>query len=378
MAEFRKNNFIFPDFKNSNLAVLKEALYGKGTRTGNKKKKIFLVLDGFGYNLLSELLLNQNGEDFLKNAKIERLTTLFPSTTTTILTSFETGVTPAEHGIIGWNVFVKEIGSIIMPYRDAQTVSKEFVLSKIGFPGIIPKPDLFIKVSGKKRLLFMHDESIKYKLDGIVNSGDVDHASFSDMFVKLRKTIKEARYDFVYVYCGLVDHMEHLYGKGSEEVRQQVLSFFTEFERILLRDLIASDYNLIITADHGQIEIDKRINIDSKSEIMDYLVNPPWGDARVAYLNVIPGKEKSFKRFFEKKYGNLAILAESDTVIKTGIFGKLKVNEQIRSRFGSHIIIMTGRNIIKYKYPVLKIEELKAGTHSGLSEDEMYIPLIVY
>lgn len=65
-------------------------------------------------------------------------------------------------------------------------------------------------------------------------------------------------------------------------------------------------------------------------------------------------------------------------MIKTGIFGKTKVNEQVRSRFGSHMVIMKGRNIIKYKYPVIKVGESKVGAHSGLDGEEMHIPSIVY
>src|SRR5271157_980581 len=107
ISEFRENGFIVPDFKNSNLAVLKEALYCKGSRTGDKEKKIFLVLDGLGYDLIKEFVSDRRGEGFFEGAKVGRLTTLFPSTTTAVLTSFETGVTPAEHGIIGWTVFVK-------------------------------------------------------------------------------------------------------------------------------------------------------------------------------------------------------------------------------------------------------------------------------
>ena len=307
-SEFRENGFVVPDFKNSNLEILKEALYCRGSRTGNKKKKIFFVLDGFGYNLLNDFLSNPDSGRFLENAKVGKLTTLFPSTTTTVLTSFQTGVTPAEHGIIGWNVFVKEIGSVVMPYRDAQAISKEFVLSKIGFPGIIPKPELFIRASSRKRLLFMHDEGIQYHFGDIHNCTEVDHVSFSDMFVKLKKTIKDSRYDFVYVYCGLVDHMQHLYGKSSEEVRQQVLSFFIELKRILLQDLMGSDYNLIITSDHGQVEVAERINIDSKSDIMDYLVSPPWGDTRVAFLNVVQEGKINSVDFLKRDTGSLRFL----------------------------------------------------------------------
>ena len=277
ISEFRENNFIVPDFKNSNLAVLKEAIYCKGSRVGDKKKKIFLILDGFGYDLLNEFLAVRENGKFFEDAKVEKLTTLFPSTTTTVLTSFQTGVTPAEHGIVGWNVFVNEIGFVVMPYKDAPAMSKEFVLSKVGFPSIIPKPELFIRVSKEKRILFMHDEGLQYKFEDIVNSGEVAHTSFSDMFVKLKRVIKEGRYDFVYVYCDLIDHMEHLYGKSSEEVHQQLLSFFVELKRILLPELKEGDYNLVITSDHGQIEIDGRINIDSKSDIMDYLVRPAMG-----------------------------------------------------------------------------------------------------
>jgi len=148
---------------------------------------------------------------------------------------------------------------------------------------------------------------------------------------------------------------------------------------VLLPALEKSDYNLVITADHGQTTVKNWIKMDSKSEIMNYLSGPPWGDARIMFLNVAPGQESAIEKYVAERYSKYSILEESDTLINTGIFGKKKVDERIRYRFGTHILIAKDHVAFNYEYPknVPSNDVNSIGLHSGLSSEEMEVPLIV-
>jgi len=144
----------------------------------------------------------------------------------------------------------------------------------------------------------------------------------------------------------------------------------------LLPLLKNSDYNLIITSDHGQMHFSKSsyIKIMPESELMNYLILPPWGSHRAQIVNVMNGKEKAFEDFFLKKYEKNALLVESEEAIKSGLFGRNYVDDKFRNRFGTHLIIPRKNEFFYYLAPgKTKDFERDFGQHSGLSSDEMEI-----
>jgi len=379
LSEAKENNFVLPDYKNSNLSIIKDIADRKGSRAGKKEKKIFLLVDGLGYNL-AKRLAEEGSVEFLKSYSFEKISTLYPSTTGAVLPSLETGLTPSEHGMVGWYVYSKELGTVVAPYRDMPAFSRDFKLSKADIPGMIPQPELLLRMAKNRNVMLLFDEMISSP-PGKGNSALAleRYAIQSDMALKLRDEVNNGRYDFIYAYYTSVDHMEHKYGPHSEAAINGAALLLNELEKVLLPALEKSDYNLVITADHGHTMIKNLLKIDSKSKIMEYLSGPPWGDARIMFLNVAPGQESAIEKYVAERYSKYAILEESDTVINTGIFGKKKVNEKIRYRFGTHILIAKDHVAFDYMYPK-KIQSNDVnyiGLHSGLSREEMEVPLIV-
>ena len=82
IAEFDKNNFIFPDYKNSNLSVIREIVnQNKEKRLGKKEKNIFLLIDGLGYNLVKKVFGDEDIKEKYGAMTFDRISTVFPSTT---------------------------------------------------------------------------------------------------------------------------------------------------------------------------------------------------------------------------------------------------------------------------------------------------------
>ena len=382
-SALRDNGFVLPDYENSNLSVLKGTINRKRLR-GAKKKSIFLVVDGLGYDLVESLLVKGADAGLLGDARVEKKSTVFPSTTTAVITSFETGRTPAEHGLIGWDIYYKELGLIITPYRDSAAFSKSVKLGPNGIGIVFPKPRLFTKASSKGRILIVNPEELDsggLSTSGIANCVHEQYSGSADLFLHLRDAVRKNEAWFIYAYYSGLDHLEHLYGFTSEQAKYQVTSFFSELNRILLPELDGSDYELIVTADHGQIEVKKKILLNGRSRIMQYLALPPWGDMRMLCMSALPGKEAALTRQFEKDYGNDAIIVDSESLIGTGIFGKTEVGDDVRPRFGTHIALAKGNAALHYEYPIAgrtKRQYRFKGTHSGLSRYEMEVPVITY
>lgn len=93
-----------------------------------------LVIDGLGYEYIKK-----NGKNSIFEKRLARsLTSVFPSTTASAITTFATGVAPQQHGITGWFMYLKELGvvSTILPFMPRYKGDS--------FPGIgIERKDIF-------------------------------------------------------------------------------------------------------------------------------------------------------------------------------------------------------------------------------------------
>ncbi|PSN90737.1 hypothetical protein B9Q03_06130 [Candidatus Marsarchaeota G2 archaeon OSP_D] len=81
----------------------------------NHSRIVVLLIDGLGHRQL----VSATGRipavgSSLSRAKLSLpITSVFPSTTSTVLTTLNTGLVPAKHGVIGFTMYVKELGSVV-------------------------------------------------------------------------------------------------------------------------------------------------------------------------------------------------------------------------------------------------------------------------
>jgi predicted AlkP superfamily pyrophosphatase or phosphodiesterase len=77
------------------------------------EKIVLLVMDGFGF---SQFLNHRKEDRFLtkldSKGGVQSLTSVFPSQTTNALTTLNTGLTPQEHGLFEYFIYLKNIGVI--------------------------------------------------------------------------------------------------------------------------------------------------------------------------------------------------------------------------------------------------------------------------
>ena len=62
---------------------------------------VLILIDGLGFNLIKNSLHNQLLDKLYYNNVVIPITSTFPSTTSTALSTVNTGMTPQHHGIIG-------------------------------------------------------------------------------------------------------------------------------------------------------------------------------------------------------------------------------------------------------------------------------------
>ena len=385
LSELEEEGCILPDFKNSILEVAKELGGASNKLIGEKEKKIFVLIDGMGYELLMDVINEKRTlkEEFEK-LSVEKLTTVFTSSTMNVLSTLYSSKPTAEHGVVGSHLFLKESGIMIDSIKLAPAMDKYAKSTKINAKRIFLSNDTIksIKANGKRFKTIMPSD--------IVNSGlsiatfdkedIIPYITIPDMIVKLRKNIVAESSDCIFAYTYDIDTIEHAYGSESEEARHALYSLLESILRHVLPLAKEHGYDLIITADHGQINTkfeDRRI-VKHDDELMKYLDMPLWGGSRAVFMKSRHGEEEKLEEYISKRFQDEGILIRSEEAIKSGLFGAPKVSDELRYRFGDYLYLPKGARSLYFLYPETEqqVYDYK-GLHGGLSSKEMYIPLVL-
>lgn len=412
--EKKKGEFIFPFYEKycfSNIPSTILSLFGLNPKRtllpgevyesvlkGKKPLKVILLLiDGFGFN--SWLKYSKDYEFFhLFNRKglVSPLTSMFPSTTASALTTISSGLTTQEHALHEWTVYFKEIDKTIntLPFTNIYEEGRDKLLKQGANPQILFKGKTAyqtLEKSGIKTFTFNNKVYNKSAYSKLVHKGSttIPFRTISDLMVSLRKKLTEEKGPaYFYIYWDSLDSIAHHYGPNSAEYRNELNNISGAFTKELLGKIKNSAVKqtvFILTADHGEVKVfpEKTIFLNKYRSLKDNFQKGkngkpilPTGAPRDLFLHIKPEKlEKTFKFLSQELRGKAKIL-KINQAMKMGLFGVGKPRKEFLDRIGNLLILPYKNNTICYKYP--KIEPHKfLGHHGGLSEEEMLIPFAI-
>ncbi|PCJ57175.1 MAG: hypothetical protein COA79_16745 [Planctomycetota bacterium] len=340
------------------------------------KNVILLVIDGMGYNFLE----NEVPNSLLNENKIDKLTSVFPTTTASAITTFMTGDAPQQHAITGWNMWLKELGMLttILPFRarcgerlnnaamfSANVFKSQSVFSKIKSQSfyLIPK-----SLSGS---VYSNWHSKGSLLKPVKNAGELFNTIYKCTQINNRKK-------YIYSYWPNYDHLAHQHGYNSSSAVQH----FGQLEshlKLLCKQLEKTSSLLLVTADHGFVNTskDKVIFIEDHPILSDCLMIPLCGEARLAYCYVKPNCEKEFLEYIKNELKEVCEVSSSLEVLENNYFGLGEIEPALLDRIGTYILFMKDNYVIKDRL-VGETHEFHPGRHGGCSENEMYVPLISF
>ena len=139
-----------------------------------------------------------------------------------------------------------------------------------------------------------------------------------------------------------------------------------------MRKLVGSttDTLFIVTADHGQVDIDGYIELYNDYTLLDMLEIYPYMEARATAFKVKAGREAEFEKYFLDTYSNDYELYKSSDLIAQGYFGDVGDKGYL---LGDYIgIIYTNKHAV----PTPNYNRFK-GHHTSLTE-EMLVPLMIF
>ena len=365
----------------------------------NQKNLMIIVLlaDGFGYR---QWLANAKHlalfQAIARKGAFFPITTVFPSTTAAAISSLNTGRTPNETGVFEWFLYEPRLNKIIMPLlfsplgsekRDVltrQNVSPHILTSQEIEKSVIHKTlrthkvrslainkDAFVR--GGYNEIFLRGATKK----GYTNARDLSHI--------LRRTIVKSRAGprFIYVYWADIDKAGHAHGPSSPEYKREVRALHTLLCNALsgIHKKVAQKTILIITADHGQVDVKpkKTLYLNSfqwlEKAFMRKNGRPiyPTGGPRDVFLAIQPGRLKEIFSRLRRVLKNDATVLSIREAHRRKLFGNNAASELFKKRAGNILILPKRKNTIWYMHPEGK-PMMKKGHHGGLSPDEMLIP----
>lgn len=320
--------------------------------------KVFVLLvDGMGADLIRKKLPK---DSFLRRNMLARTSTVFPTTTTAATTAIRNGRPPCENGWLGWMQYLKEVDDIIIPFRSIgyyNGVQYEDDVFKKYMP--VPTTEDELNAIGiPSRILFPPFEE-----DGCDD--------FDEMCCRLADYSNGDQYNYIYAYWDKYDTYMHEHGPSS-----RLCDSYLEFVNYEIEELsknLSEDTLLIVTADHGQVDIRRFYNL-CHSEFDKYFSARPSLEQRAMAFSIRKGMEKDFEKRFKECFEKDYILLNKKQVLSSKLFGDRKNHPRFEEFIGDYIAIAKSDLVLIYRE---RDDVFYRGQHAGICDDEMYVPIIV-
>jgi hypothetical protein len=337
------------------------------------RKVVLLVIDGLGH----DYLLAHGGrlKPWLRGA----LSSVFPSSTAPAITSFMTGEAPNRHAVTGWFMYLREFGVVttILPFRGRVGGVR---LDKLGLnpAAVIGTGSLFDRIAVDGEYLIgrdLVDSAYSQVMAG--NARRHGYRSLDELCETLYRLVRAHGRNYIYAYWPRLDGLAHEHGIGSAVVTEHFRQLDNRIAD-LIDALRGSDTLLIVTADHGFIDVtpESVTTLDQHPELRDLLLLPPCGEPRAAFCHLREGCSGRFERYVGTQLADRFELHRSADLIERGWFGPGEPHPRLAERLGDYILLGRDNHVISEQLPG-ESPWTMIGVHGGLSPAEMRVPLLV-
>ena len=368
-------SMVFPDYTHSILNLASSILKAYGCECRHPslpvldqalaephKNRIFLILDAMGDAFVKRQLA---ADGYFRSHQVDTLTSVYPCTTTAATTSMLSGLSPAEHGWLGWSPWFREYGRIIDVYLDRDSLSGQEIKPPAG--ELMPYEDLGRKIYAATRgSVGLHRIQPNFAEDGV--------DTFDQVIERMRDYAALPGPQLILAYWHQPDSRMHNEGPYSPAVLAEVETFERQLSA-LMEEL--DDTLLVISADHGQVPVEREVYLDDHPEILECLVVPPTLETRAVSFFVKNHRRADFVARFQAALGDCYLLMDRDQVLARELFGPGTAHRKIDDFLGDFLACATGNTIIRYHGRFERTRQVFHGHHAGLCPEEMLVPLIV-
>ena len=347
---------------------LSDSLDSLGFGKSPHGRECLFLIDGLGEISLNEYSSYAPTLSSLVN--LGSVTTSFPSTTVTSLTTLMTGKLPGAHGMLGYTVRVPRSGGRIL-----NSLKWDERVDPYSWQ---PVPTLFerAKLVG---IRVSHVAAKRYEGTGFTaaafRGAEYLGANILTEMIEQATIALNKSPAFAYVYVNELDVAGHSDGVGSDKWLN-ALSYVDQVASSLI-DSLPQGTRLWFTADHGMVNADEKIILGRENSLLEGVALVA-GEPRARHLYLDDdhlsgaGPDEVAHRFREFFDGHVAVFTRREA-IERELFGKL-VTEASHDRMGDVIAIPDGAIVLIDPLRV-ELETKMVGHHGATTEYERLVPL---
>ena len=334
-----------------------------------KPNKVFLILiDGMGANTIEKHL---DKESFLRRNMMYKVQTVFPTTTTAALTAIQNGKAPNENAWLAWNEYIKEIDDYIIPFQN-----KGFYTEKKYENGFMQKyipirttvEDLLSKGIDASNILPNFDDESRHT---IIIPYFKKKSSLDEFCDRILDNDANSPDKYIFCYYDTLDHVMHDEGPSSEKSIELLKRINDSLENVSRK--ISKDTMLVIVADHGQIEVGDTIVL-SGTKYDEYMERKVSLDPRAVGFYIKDKYKEVFEKEFVSDFENDFILLNKQQVLDTKLFGYNENHPKFIDLIPDYVAVGKTNKIM---FSIAQKNNYK-GHHTGINDDEVYVPVIVF
>ena len=333
---------------------------------------VLLIIDGLGDNYL----MRRGAGAALARRRRASLTSVFPSTTASAITTTYTGCTPLEHGLTGWFTYFGEAGCVAaaLPFRSRGDM---LPLARRGVtPDQIYVARSLFESLPVRSIVVTHKDIIdsEYNARHCRGAERIAYEALDELVAGIEAAVKSgAERKFVYAYWPVYDMLSHRFGSESPEAFAAFEAIDAAFELLTAR-LSGTESVLLATADHGFVDVAPEECLELPAFLAAELRLPLCGERRVVYCHV--HQPNNFMEKAKDWLGERGDVMPSRTLVDEGWFGDGTPHARFAERIGDVAFVMRGRYTVK-DWTAGESRHLHIGNHGGTSEEEMRIPLVM-
>lgn len=335
---------------------------------GPARRAVVVLVDGLGF----ELLARRGGHaPFLRSQRptTRRLISGFPSTTATSMGTFGTGLPPGSHGLVGYEVLDPATDRVLnelswqdgpdpVAWQPFSTVFDALTADRVRTTMIGPAyfQGSGLTTAALRGARFRAARTLDERVTAAVEE------------------VRAADRSLVYLYWGDLDKTGHVHGCDSWQWGDELESIDRSLAR--LAESVPTDTAVIITADHGMVDIPHEARVDVAHEpILRAGVRHLAGEPRAIQLYCEPGAAGEVAATWRERLGGDARVWTRDEIIGAGLLGP--VEARVRDRVGEVVVTMTGQVAVVDSQTMRPEVLALLGLHGSTSADEVAIPLVV-
>ncbi len=339
-------------------------------------KVVLFVIDGLGYEYLRDAAADGPLAEHLR----ARMTSVFPSTTATAITTFMTGGAPQQHALTGWYMWFREIGVVAAPLPFTTRVGG-ISLAGTGVEArrLFAARPISETLDTRCFIVQRRDLVESHYTNAFRGKAEVrGYRSLAGFFDVARDIVNSSNRCFVYAYWPQLDALCHGYGSDHDRARQHLRQIDAHFGGFL--DAVrGSGAKVLLTADHGFVDTraDTRLALEDHPRLADTLVLPLCGEGRVPFCYVDPAKRGLFESYVAEELGEQCVAVDSRELLAGEYFGLGEPHPRLADRIGHYALLMKDNFVLRDRLMGEGERPVHVGAHGGTSSSEMYVPLVM-